>query len=172
LGELNVINHLFKGGLCAIAAAGLFVSPAQASMGCWNTQHIAAAKIRDLQSRLMVATMRCRAMGIDVLPAYNDFVRTNRGTIQAANNVIKARFADGYGSRGQTEYDRFTTALANAYGADATNASICRTTADRAQEAVSARGDINQLMRIDDAMGATPRLPGGECKVTFAEAAQ
>src|SRR5688500_10832188 len=108
-----MINHLLKGGVCvAVAAAGFYMQPAHAAMACWNPKQVAAAKVRDLQSRLMVATMRCSAMGIDVLPAYNAFVRTNRTTIQAANGLIKAQFSSGFGVRGQTEYDKFTTALA------------------------------------------------------------
>ena len=168
-----MINHLVKGGLCVgVAVAGLWMEPAHAAMGCWNQQQVAAAKVRDLQSRLMVATMRCNAMGIDVLPAYNAFVRTNRGTIQSANGVIKAQFRSGYGSRAQTEYDRFTTALANAYGADPTSAAICRETASLANEAVAAQGDMQKLVRIVDRMGPTPRLPGGECRITLAGGSQ
>jgi hypothetical protein len=168
-----MLNHLLKGGACvAVAAAGFLMQPAHAAMSCWSSQHVAAAKVRDLQSRLMVATMRCRAMGIDVLPEYNDFVRTNRSTIQAANGVIKAQFNAGFGRNGQTEYDRFTTSLANAYGADATSVPICRETAAKARQAVSTRGDIQGLIAIVESMGPTPRLPGGVCAVTFAQAAR
>ena len=155
-----------------MAAAGFLAEPAHAAASCWNPQQVAAAKVRDLQSRLMVATMRCRAMGIDVLPAYNEFVRTNRTTIQAANSVIKARFTTGFAMRGQFEYDRFTTSLANAYGADATSTEICHDTEARAREAVAAKGDANRLLEIVESMGPTPYLPGGQCKVDFAQAAQ
>ena len=49
-----------KGGLCVAATMLLCVSmPAHAVMGCWNPTQVAAAKVRDLQSRLMVATLRC-----------------------------------------------------------------------------------------------------------------
>jgi len=168
-----MFEHLFKGGICvAVAAAGFIAEPAHAAANCWNPTQVSAAKIRDLQSRLMVATMRCRAMGIDVLPAYNDFVRTNRATIQAANTVIKARFASGFAIRGQFEYDRFTTQLANAYGADATSAAICHDTEARAREAIAANGDADRLLEIVGRMGPTPYLPGGQCKVDFAQAAQ
>ena len=103
--------------------------PAQAAMGCWNSTQVAAAKVRDLQSRLMVATLRCQAMGADVTEPYNRFVRANRETIQGANAVLLAQFRSGYGSQGQTQYDRFATALANIYGADATDHAICADTA-------------------------------------------
>jgi hypothetical protein len=161
---------LLKGGLCFAAFAIGLGQPAQAAMGCWDQNHAAAAKIRDLQSRLMVATMRCRAMGIDVLAAYNEFVRSNRDTIQAANGAIKEQFAAGYGPAGQSQYDSFTTALANAYGAETTSVEVCEETAVIASEAVAANGDIARLLDIADRLGVEPELPGGQCPVTFAAA--
>lgn len=138
-------------------------------MACWDQNQIAAAKIRDLQSRLMVATMRCLAMGMDVLPAYNEFVRANRSTIQDANGLIKAQFKAGFGDAlAQKSYDSFTTSLANAYGAEATSAEICEKTAELASEAVAAGGDIARLLDIADRVGSAPELPGGRCPVTFA----
>ena len=77
-----------KGALGLAAVALVQAQPASAAMSCWDQHETAAAKIRDLQSRLMVATLRCRAIGIDVLTAYNDFVRINRSTLQEANGVI------------------------------------------------------------------------------------
>ena len=61
----DIMSGQLKGrGLFASAALLLCVStPAQAAMGCWNETQVAAAKVRDLQSRLMVATLRCQAMG-------------------------------------------------------------------------------------------------------------
>jgi hypothetical protein len=158
---------MLKGALGFAAAALLFVQPAQATMACWDQQQAAAARIRDLQSRLMVATMRCRAMGFDVLTAYNDFVRVNRSTIQAANGLIKAQFESGYGAEADTFYDRFTTALANEYGGDATSGEICGQTAEVAAEAAAAEGDIGRLLQLADRMGPTPQLPGGECPISF-----
>jgi len=158
---------MLKGALSIGAAAFLFVQPAQAAMSCWGQQQAAAAKIRDLQSRLMVATMRCQAMGVDVLTAYNDFVRVNRSTIQAANGVIKAQFETGYGGEGEDFYDRFTTALANEYGADPTTDAICGETAAAAEEATLAEGDVGRLLDLAERMGPPPDLPGGECPITF-----
>jgi hypothetical protein len=160
------------GGLFAAAAAMLCTAmPAQAAMGCWNSDQVAAAKVRDLQSRLMVATLRCQAMGADVTEAYNRFVRANRTTIQGANAVLLAQFRSGYGSsQGQTQYDRFATALANIYGADATDHAVCADTAALAEEAAAAAGDIRRLVTIEDRFGFSPELPGGECGYSFASA--
>jgi hypothetical protein len=163
-------GQMKTGGLFAAAAAMLCVGmPAQAAMGCWNSTQVAAAKVRDLQSRLMVATLRCQAMGADVTEAYNRFVRANRTTIQGANAVLLAQFQQGYGSsQGQTQYDRFATALANIYGADATDRAVCADTAALAEEAAATAGDIRQLVAIEDRFGFASDLPGGECGYSFA----
>jgi hypothetical protein len=156
-----------KFALGLAAAALVYAQPASAAMSCWDEHETAAAKIRDLQSRLMVATLRCRAMGIDVLTAYNDFVRINRSTLQEANGVIKAQFDRGYGQDGQRFYDSFTTAMANQYGADATSGAVCDETAAVAAEAVAAEGDVVRLVELADRFGRSPELPGGVCPITL-----
>lgn len=157
----------FSTGAAAIGAALALAEPAQAAMDCWDEQGRAAARIRDLQSRLMVATLRCRALGIDVLDRYNEFARVNRATLQEANGAIKARFASGYGSTGEAFYDRFTTALANAYGADGTDPGVCEQTAAAADEGAAAAGDPAKLILLAERIGPTPELPGGACPVTL-----
>jgi hypothetical protein len=107
-------------------------------------------------------------MGVDVLTAYNDFVRQNRGTLQTANGLIKAQFDTGYGKDGATFYDRFATGLANRYGGDATSGEICSETASAAQEAAAAAGDVARLLDIAERFGPAPDLPGGECPTGFA----
>jgi hypothetical protein len=154
----------------AVAVASMVAAqPAQAAMSCWNAKAASAAQVRDLQSRLMVASLRCRAMGFDILPEYNRFVRNSRDTLQQANGLIKARFTAGYGAKGgQVQYDKFTTALANAYGADDTSREICREAADVADAAADARGDMNRLVEISERVGPPPKLPGSVCSVVLA----
>lgn len=165
-------GQIRKGGLYAAAAVMLgFAMPAHAVMGCWNPTQVAAAKVRDLQSRLMVATLRCQATGADVTGAYNRFMQANMTTIQGANRVLLAQFRTGFGNaQADTQYDHFATALANAYGADATNAEVCHDTAALADEAAAAQGDIRQLIAIEERLGFESDLPGGACNVTFASA--
>ncbi|HEX8126338.1 MAG TPA: hypothetical protein VF548_12220 [Allosphingosinicella sp.] len=160
-------KDILKGALGLAAAALAWAQPASAAMSCWDQHGTAAAKIRNLQSRLMVATLRCRAMGIDVSTAYNDFVLINRSTLQEANGVIRAQFDSGYGSEGQRFYDSFATALANRYGADATSVSVCEETAGIAAEAVAAKGDVGLLVGLADRVGGSPELPGGVCPITL-----
>lgn len=164
-----MVGYKTKIGL-ALATSLAVAMPAQAAMSCWNQTQVAAAQVRDLQSRLMVASLRCVAMGVDVTPAYNRFVRATRETLQGANGVIMAQFRAGHGGEAQLHYDRFATALANAYGAGATTDRICAETATIADEAAAAAGDIRRLVEIADRLGVAPDLPGGQCGISFAAA--
>jgi hypothetical protein len=147
-----MIGPGYRYGLCIAATVMVMGAvPAQAAMSCWNENQVAAARVRDLQSRLMVDALRCRAFGIDILGAYNEFVRSNRATLQAANTVIMGQFSRGYGRDAQTEYDRFATALAT--------------------EAVAADGDLDRLVQIGERFGPPPELPGGQCPASFASVA-
>ena len=161
-------GNLWKAALAAVITFAA-AQPAVAGTTCWDHQQAAAAKVRDLQSRLMVATLRCQAMGYDVSPAYNQFVRANRDTIQAANGLLKAQFASMGGPAGERAYDSFTTELANTYGGEQTNAEICRETEAAGQEAASAAGDVSLLMALAERLGPAPRLPGGACPITFSQ---
>src|SRR3546814_9234714 len=85
--------------------------------GCWQASEVAAAKVRDLQTRMMVAGLQWRGYGPEMLATYNRFVVVHRTSIQRDNRVLRARFIRSDGrSDGQRGYDRYTTALANAYG--------------------------------------------------------
>lgn len=157
-----------KAGLCVAAAVMVMTAvPSDAAMSCWGESQVAAARVRDLQSRLMVDALRCRAFGIDILGAYNEFVRSNRATLQAANAVIMGQFSRGFGRAAQTEYDRFATALANSYGAGETSGETCAEAASVAAEAVAAGGDFERLVEIEERLGPAPALPGGQCPASF-----
>lgn len=158
-------TRIVKGAAGLAAAALLAATPASAA-SCWRPEGAAAAKVRDLQSRLMVATLRCRAIGTDIEPSYGAFVRSNRPAIQAANDLLKAQFATG-DQIGERAYDSFATLLANQYGADPTTPEICRSVAAAAEEAAAAGGELGKLLALADRLGPPPALPGGPCPVGF-----
>lgn len=154
---------------CLYAAAalsgGASSGAASAQANCWNPEQAAAARVRDLQSKLMVATMQCHAIGAEIAPAYNAFIRINKSGLEGVNGTIKARFAQLFGAAGQAHYDRFTTSLANAYGADQVDASVCEAMRRAASEAETIGGDPTRLLSLAERMGVAPRLPDGLCPV-------
>lgn len=150
-------------GAALALLAGLAL-PSQAVRACWSEADVDAARIRDLQSRLMVATLRCQAAGIDVTDDYNRFVIANRETLRGINGVLMTVFRSGAGEEAQTEYDRFATALANHYGGGATSPRICAATARLAGEAAAARGSVARLVALHSRAGLPSPLPRAGCE--------
>ena len=148
--------------VCAAAAALSVVSPANAA--CWSVDHVSAARVRDLQTFLMVETLRCNAMGFNISEEYNAFVRGNRAAIGQANNLLKSYFIKASGPvYGQSAYDRFTTRLANSYGSARTNEDTCDQAASISAEAAQMDNSSEGLEMIADRQGLDPALPGGRC---------
>lgn len=148
--------------ICAATAALAIVTPANAA--CWTVEHADAARVRDLQTFLMVETLRCSAIGFNISRQYNAFVRGNRGAIGQANDKLKAFFIKSSGPvYGQSAYDRFTTRLANTYGASPTDADTCDSARSVADEAALMENNSEGLMMIADRQGLDPALPGGLC---------
>ena len=150
-------------GLSLAGLALVCAAPAQAVPACWSEADMDAAKVRDLQSRLMVATLRCQGAGIDITTAYNRFVVANRATLQGVNGVLMTQFRSGFGDDAQTQYDRYATALANAYGGDATDRRVCANSERLADEAAAAEGSVARLVSLHSRSGLPPPRPGAAC---------
>lgn len=159
-----------KLGFAALCAALLATTPAQSA--CWSNEHLAAARVRDLQTWLMVETLRCQVMRFDLSADYNGFLRANRTAIGDANDRLKRFFIAADGPVfGQQSYDRFTTRLANAYGAGHTGAESCEQARTVAHDAAMMDNSAEGLLMIAERQGLSPQLPGGICgQETVAEA--
>jgi hypothetical protein len=139
----------------------LAAAPAHAAAGtCWSPVEEAAAKVRNLQTRLMVATLHCQLVGADITPVYNSFIRTNRSTLQGANSVLRARL-------GERAYDSFVTLIANLSAGSMTDAAQCAVAAEVAGAGEGAAGNVQQLVALEERLKAPIALPGGACPVTF-----
>jgi len=149
--------------MCAAMAALALTAQANAA-SCWQAEAASAARVRDLQTYLMVETLRCQVMGFNLTSEYNAFLGSNRTAIGAANTTLKSFFIRAEGPvKGQAAYDRFTTTLANAYGAARTNAATCATARAVAQEAGLMSNSQDGLLMIAERQALAPRLPGGRC---------
>jgi hypothetical protein len=145
-------------GAAALAICLSSAAPA-ASGACWTQADVSAAKVRQLQTKLMVAALRCRASGVDILASYNRFIRAKRGEITSANDRLKAHFRAASRSSGERDYDRYTTALANHYGGARTSQNSCAEAENLAQSAAS-RGSLIETAAHDV---SSPKLPSGRC---------
>jgi hypothetical protein len=156
---------MFKDFKCAIAALALggTLASGAAQAACWDSNAIEAAQVHDLETMLMVASLRCRIGGHDFLPSYNAFVRGSRPTLAAMNDRLRTHFGD------LNSYDRYVTSVANRYGGG-TAGLDCGDMASILKEARGAAGSAPVLVKIARQAGIQPNLPGSACPVTIARA--
>lgn len=146
----------------ALSAALTAAAPAMAQEQCWNGRTLRAAKVRDLQTLMMVGALQCRSTHPEVLARYNEVVRTHRAALVAHNDVLKAHFVAGDGvAIGQRAYDRFTTMLANGHAANASGAGFCDAVHSLAAEA--GRASAAELDRLAETMMVATRV-GERCR--------
>jgi hypothetical protein len=156
-------GYMFKKMLLAATVAAVVAAPIQAA--CWKADEASAAGVRELQSMLMVAALRCQVAGHPMMNDYNDFVSSNRAAIGAMNDRIKAHFIRTFGpAGGQRAYDSFTTSMANGYGAASSGAEVCADADSLAREGAGMGGSIEGLKLLAERQGLTARLPEGLCE--------
>ncbi len=151
------------------AALVAALAASQVSAQCWTGEEVSAARIRDLQTALMVGALQCRGTSYDVLPAFNRFVRAARGTIAKQNDLLRAHFADERDGAGA--YDRFTTALANGHSQGAGAEDYCasmRDVAAAAEDAANSRNQVEELTALAERFADRVRGVGRSCSVETA----
>ena len=152
---------------CAVALACVS-APAMAEEKCWTAKEMTAARIRDLQSVLMVGALQCRATEHNLLADFNQFVVAGRALIVSENDVLKARFVRLQGAKeGNRTYDSFTTALANDHSATTSRmVDFCGQAQALAVESVAALalGKADEALElIAERLGEHPRGVGAGC---------
>jgi hypothetical protein len=95
--------------LCGLVAIGtLAANGAQAMPQCPDAADQAAFEMVALKTALMVVATTC-----DAGDKYNAFVRRYQPNLVDTDRSLSSYFKRHYGARGQQEYDRYATDLAN-----------------------------------------------------------
>ena len=137
----------------------LFSTPVNAA--CWTQTEIAAAKVRDLDTMLMVSGLRCRFQSAALLQTYNAMVVRHRAALTRANMLLQGHFSQAAG--GTNELERYITRVANRYGAGAEDLS-CESLHSIAEAAVKETSTLAALVALADRAAVAPELPGGACE--------
>jgi hypothetical protein len=154
---------MFKKVMLAATSAAVAIAPVHAA--CWKADEASAAGVRELQSMLMVAALRCQVAGHPMMSDYNQFVQSNRTAIGAMNERIKAHFIRAFGPvGGQRAYDAFTTSMANGYGAASSGADVCADADSLAREGAGMGGSVEGLQLLAERQGLVAKLPEGLCE--------
>lgn len=156
------MGNFIKSALAAAVLVAVPVNAAQAA--CWTEVAIDAAKVRDMETMLMVSALRCRNQDPNILPTYNAFIRSSRVALTQVNDTLRRQFADQGGLNG---YDRYVTSIANRYGAGAEGLS-CVDMASILSAARSESGSLAGLARLATAANVEPVLTDRRCTVIVA----
>ncbi len=146
-------------GLATLAC--LATTPANAA--CWSNEAVDAAMVRDLETMLMVSTLRCRLGGMDMMEDYNHFISTARPALTQINDTLRNHF--GTGNAALNAYDGYVTKVANRYGGGAEGLS-CRDMNSILHAALAEGGSRQGLTRLAHNADVQPILPGGQCPLT------
>ena len=157
-------------GVAATAAFCLAAhSPAQAA--CWDVSSIAAARVSEFETLLMVSMLRCKSSGIDMQTGFDAFLAANKTTLESAHLTLRARYGVSKTKRGNNDYDRFVTSVANTYGMGQTEAGVCQQVgvllADLAKD-----GSADLLADAVIQMVRDPHLDEARCPTAAATLAQ
>lgn len=156
-----------KGRLAATAACcfvALFSSQAFAAgdAQCWQSYEIEAARVRDLQTMLMLESLKCRATNADMTDRYNSFSDKKHADIVNYDNILKARFMRANGiTDGQRAYEEFATRIANSYSGASRSDSSCQMADTLLNLAINAND--KELPLLARTFSETPLGVGEEC---------
>lgn len=140
-----------------------------AQAACWTPAEADAAVVRNLQSRLMVAALRCGRSEHNLLADYNKFVKSKKPLLRMGNNVLRSHFSKGKSkNQGMKAYDRFAVSMANVYGAGTGDLSGCQEMQELTQSAANSDGSVKTLVSLAQSHALSPDLPGGRCGIVLA----
>jgi hypothetical protein len=152
-------------GVAAVALCLVSTAAPASAASCWSQADVSAAKVHEMQTRLMVAATECHADGIDILASYNQFVAAKHAALSAADDRLRAHFLAAGGDAGERDYLRYTAALEQAYGAGATSDDSCAQAAAMVKEVTAAKAD---LVTVAAREVDTATLPSSVCPANAA----
>jgi hypothetical protein len=150
----------------------LFSYPVRATpTHCWSGEAFDAARVRELESMLMVAALRCRTEGSNLLTQYNAFIGESRPALIKINDRLRQHFTRSVGPiKSLNAYDSFVTSLANRYGAGASGLN-CGDMESILSAALAEKGSIEGLIRLARDADMTPVPQTALCTVSQSETA-
>ena len=130
----------------AVVAAGLNLAIVSSSIAqaappadCWAPEEVAAVRVRNLQSMLLVESLKCRDTVPDTVVAYNDFVTKKRELLLADKYRVQDHFIKNFGAAaGSVASNNYETRAGNHNSSSGISPERCRSVAAYARLAANA----------------------------------
>lgn len=148
--------------LIAATAAAALASAAPAN-ACWNAEGLAAARLAEFNAAMMVTTLRCSLISIDMKANYEGFIVNHKKRLQSADDRLKDYFKQDAG--GEKAYHQFYTQIGNRYGAARTDSAQCALFSAVAAELSRSASEDAALEKYAVALVPNPSVTGDRCAV-------
>ena len=103
---------MLKRVVLSAVLCGFVAQPALAA-ACYTTVEARAATVRQLQTELMVAALKCQGHPDGLAAHYNAFVNKFAPNLSDNAKVLRGHFSRAYGRDHARRFDAFITTLAN-----------------------------------------------------------
>lgn len=152
----------------AALGAVLFAVSVQPAQACWTNAAQEAAKIKHLNTMLMVTALRCRNTADNFLPHYNRFVVKHNSLIGSQNAELRNHLSATYGARGAEDaLDRMSIGYANSYG-NGHRAMDCRQLKDLAAKLSTEPHGVVTMAAVADLTVVGQSWSGATCPTRMA----
>ncbi|HEX7874713.1 MAG TPA: hypothetical protein VF475_17510 [Sphingobium sp.] len=146
-----------------IAAIALTTASAGQATSCWNGERLAAARVAEFNTAMMVTTLRCSLINIDIKASYDAFIVNYKTRLQGADNALKRQFDEPQGGAGEKNYHQFYTQIGNRYGAAKTDSVQCALFSAVAAELAKSGSNDEMLDKYAFALVPNPAVSGERC---------
>jgi len=128
-----------------------------AQAACWSQPEVAAAKVKQLDTMLVVSALRCRNSQSDFMSSYNRFATRHRGNLAVASVMLQKHFGSAHA------FDHYIISGANRYGAGVEGMS-CADLATIARTATEEQSTLEAVANLAERSGVDPMLDGAMCE--------
>ncbi len=157
---MKTASSLVKASLACLAAMGM--ASASPAAGCWSSDRVAAARIAEFNAAMMVTTLRCSLISVDIKAGYEAFIVHYKKRLNDADDLLRKQFEEP-GAGGEKSYHAFYTQIGNRYGAAKTDSAQCALFSAVATELANAGTNPEVLDKYAGALVPAPSITGERC---------
>jgi|GEM_PF-2946362 len=150
-------------GLVPLAA--MAATPAQSASTCWDNEAVGAARVMEFQIAMMIATLRCTALNLDLEGDFKRFAESNKIVLKDADLRLKKQFG-GTGRVSHASYQNFQTTVSNRHSYRDPTVQTCTLFRDVAAELGKADTSAATLTSFANALIPEPWIEGDRCVQT------
>lgn len=151
--------------LCILPLLALVATPAQSAVSCWDSETVTAARIMEFQIAMMIATLRCTALNMDLEGDFKRFADTNKIVLKEADLRMKKQFG-GTGKVSHVSYQNYQTRVSNQHSNRDATIQTCTLFREVAAELGKSETSPETFVSFANALIPEPILGGDRCVQT------